>query len=99
MRDNDKLLLRLRGDLNGSSACQMENTLERLRDLPKAGKLTVDLGGISDFDYFAAVHFARSIRRQRYRFFEISLTSLKESAENLFNRFSLENGKVTYVQL
>lgn len=98
-RTNDKVLIRLTGYLNGSGSCQMENTLERLRDLPKAGKLTVDLSGIRDFDYFGVVHFAKAIRRQRCRFFEISLTGLKETTENLFKRFGLENGKVTYVQL
>lgn len=71
-----KVFLRLEGDLNGSSACQMENTLERLRHLPQTSRLTVDLSGIRDLDYFGVVHFAKAIRRQRYRFSEISLTGL-----------------------
>jgi anti-anti-sigma factor len=97
--NNGKVFLRLKGDLNGSSACQMENTLERLRHLPQTSRLTVDLSGIRGLDYFGVVHFAKAIRRQRYRFSEISLTGLKENTEGLFKRFGLENGKVNRGQL
>ena len=94
-----KVFLRLKGDLNGSSACEIENTLERLSHVPKTLRLTVDLSGIRDLDYFGVVHFAKAIRRQRYRFSEISLTGLKESTESRFKRFGLGNGKVTLAQL
>jgi anti-anti-sigma factor len=97
--NNGKVFLRLKGDLNGSGACQMEHALERLRHVPKTSRLTVDLSGIRDLDCFGVVHFAKAIRRQRYRFSKISLTGLKETTESLFKRFGLENGKVTHVQL
>ena len=97
--NNGKVFLRLKGDLNGSSACQMEHALERLRDVAKTSRLTVDLTGILDLDYFGVVHFAKAIRGQRYRFSEISLTGLKKTIESLFKRFGLENGKVTHVEL
>lgn len=98
-QSNGNVLLRLRGDLNGSGACQMEHVLEKLRDVPRTSRLTIDLSGIRDFDYFGVVHFARALRGQRYRFYEISLRGLEATRESLFKRFGLENGKVTRVQL
>ena len=99
MRNNDKVLLRLKGDLNGSSACQMEHALERLWDAAKVSRLTVDFSGVRHFDYFGVAHSAKAIRRQRYRFPEISLSGLEATTENLFKRFGLENGKVNRGQL
>ncbi len=99
MRNNANVLLRLRGDLNGSGACQMEHALERLRDVPKAARLTIDLSGIRDFDSFGVVHFAKAIRGQRYRFHEISIRGVEATTESLLKRFGLENGRVTRVQL
>ena len=93
--NKDNVLLRIKGGLDGSGACELENVLKRLRNVPKAGRLTLDLSGIRDFDYFGIVHFARAIRRQKKHFHEICLTGLEATTENLFKRFGLENGKVT----
>ena len=97
--NNGKVFLRLKGDLNGSSACQMEHALERLWDAAKVSRLTVDFSGVRHFDYFGVAHSAKAIRRQRYRFPEISLSGLEATTENLFKRFGLENGKVNRGQL
>jgi ABC-type transporter Mla MlaB component len=97
--NNDKVFLRLSGDLNGSGACQMEYALESLQNSAKGSRLTVDFSGVRHFDYFGVVQSAKAIRRQRYRFLEISLTGLEATAENLFKRFGLASGKVTRGQL
>lgn len=99
IRNSDTVFLRLKGNLNGSGACEMEHALERLQHIPKAARLTVDLSGIRDFDYFGVVHFAKAMRVQIKRFREVSLTGLEGSAENLLKNFGLENGKLTLVQL
>ena len=98
-RNKDNLLFRLRGKLDGSGACQMEHALDRLRDVPNHARLTVDLSGVRDFDYFGIVHFAKVLRGRRYRFGEICLSGLESGAEKLFKRFGLANGKVTLFQL
>jgi anti-anti-sigma regulatory factor len=98
-RDKDNLFFRLRGKLDGSGACQMENALDRLRDVANHARLTVDLSEVREFDYFGIVHFAKVIRRRRYRFREISLSGLEGGAERLFKRFGLANGKVSRLQL
>jgi anti-anti-sigma regulatory factor len=98
-RNKDNLFLRLRGKLDGSGACQMENALDRLQDVPNHARLTVDLGGVREFDYFGIVHFVKVLRGRRYRFSEICLSGLESGAERLFKRFGLANGKVTRFQL
>jgi anti-anti-sigma regulatory factor len=98
-QNNGKVFMRFTGELNGSGACQMEYALERLRDVAEASRLTLDFSGIRQFDYFGVVQSARAIRAQRHRFFEISLTGLKETTESLFKRFGLENGKFIGSQL
>jgi anti-anti-sigma regulatory factor len=98
-QNNGKVCMRLTGELNGSGACQMENALERLRHVAEASRLTLDFSGIREFDYFGVVQSARAIRAQRRRFFEISLTGLKETTESLFKRFGLENGTLPRSQL
>jgi anti-anti-sigma regulatory factor len=99
MRNKDNLFLRLRGKLDGSGACQMENALDRLGDASQDASLTVDLSGIREFDYFGIVHFAKVIRGRRYRFREICLSGLEGGAERPFKRFGLANGKVSRFQL
>jgi len=99
MRSKDNLSLRLRGKLDGSSACQMEHALDSLGDVTNHVKLTVDLSGVREFEYFGIVNFAKAIRGRRYRFLEISLSGLEAEAERLFKRFGLANGKVKWFQL
>ena len=99
MQNKDSLFFRLRGKLDGSGACEMENALDRLGDASKDARLTVDLSGIREFDYFGIVRFAKVIRGRRYRFKEICLSGLESGAERLFKRFGLANGKVTRFQL
>lgn len=98
-RNKDNLFFRLRGKLDGSGACQMEQALDRLRNVTKDARLTVDLSEIREFDYFGIVHFAKVIRGRRYRFSEISLSGLEGGTERLFKRFGLTNGKLTRFQL
>ena len=94
-RNRDNLFFRLRGKLDGSGACQMENVLNRLQDVPNDARLAIDLSEVREFDYFGIVHFDKVIRGRRYRFREISLSGLEGGAERLFKRFGLANGIVT----
>ena len=99
MRNKDRLLFRLRGKLDGSGACQMENVLNRLQDVPNDARLAIDLSEVREFDHFGIVHFAKVIRGRRYRFREISLSGLEGVAERHFKRFGLANGKISRLQL
>lgn len=96
-QENGSVSVRIVGDLDGRGACQVERALDRLSHLSKAAKLTVDLGGMREFDYFGVVTFAKAMRAQINRFREVSLTGLEGSRENLFKRFGLENAKVIHV--
>lgn len=96
-QENGSVYLRLEGDLDGRGAGQVERSLDRLGNLSKAATLTVDLGGMREFDYFGVVTFATAMRAQMNRFREVSLTGLEGSPENLFKRFGLKNVKIAPV--
>lgn len=90
-RDNAKVVIHLKGTLDGSGACQVEHTLQRLQKISKGCRLVFDLGGLRSFEYFGVAILAKSIRSQKNHFQEISLTGLETSTQNVFKRFGLES--------
>jgi anti-anti-sigma factor len=97
-RENGKVVIHLKGNLDGSSVCQVDHAMKRLEKTPEGCQLVFDLGGVRNFEYFGIVLLAKSLRSQKNRFQEISLTGLRRSTESIFKRFGLENGKVTRFQ-
>jgi anti-anti-sigma factor len=90
-RDIGKVVVRLKGNLDGSNACQVESVLKQLQDLPGSCRLIFDLRGVSAFEYFGVALLAQSIRRQRDKFQQVSLIGQQLSAVNVFRRFGLES--------
>ena len=87
--DHGKVVVRLNGYLDGSGACQVDHALQRLQETSKGCRLSLDLGGIRNFEYFGIAILAKSIKSQRSHFEEIILTGLQASTENVFKRFGL----------
>jgi len=86
----DTVVMRLRGNLDGSSACQVEQALHRLLEKSKGRKLVFDLGGVHTYEYFGVALLARSIRSQRNHFKEISFQGIPPSTENVFRSFGID---------
>lgn len=94
IKTKGKVVMRLNGYLDGGGACQVEHELQQLREKARGCKLIFDLGGVRNFEYFGIAIMAKSIRRQRTHFQEVSLTGLHESNENVFRRFGLRKNTV-----
>ena len=90
-RDNGKVVMYLKGNLDGSGACQVERALERLQDLPGNCELIFDLRGVRTFEYFGVALLANSMKRQKHNFEQVSLIGLQISMENVFRHFGLES--------
>ena len=88
--DRDMVVMRLRGNLDGSSACQVEQALHRVLEKSRGRKLVFDLGGVHTYEYFGIAILARSIRSQRNHFKEISFQGMPTLTENVFRRFGIE---------
>jgi anti-anti-sigma factor len=94
-QNNGEVSMHLKGKLDGSGACQVENALERLKDLPRNRKLIFDLGGVRSFEYFGVAMLAKSIRRKRNKFQQISFIGLQTSVANVFRHFGVESSPST----
>lgn len=89
--EDEDLIMHLHGNLDGSSACEVEHVLERLEVGSRGSGLKLDLAGIARFEYFGVAILARGIRCQRHRFRRISLGGLDGSMGSVFKRFGLED--------
>jgi anti-anti-sigma factor len=88
--DRDTVVMRLRGNLDGSSACQVERALHRVLEKSRRRKLVFDLGGVHTYEDFGVAILARSIRSQRNQFKEISFQGMPTSTEHVFRRFGVD---------
>jgi anti-anti-sigma factor len=88
--DRDTVVMRLRGNLDGSSACQVEQVLHRVLEKSRGRRLILDLGGVHTYEYFGVAILARSIRSQRNHFKEISFQGVPISTESVFRRFGVD---------
>jgi anti-anti-sigma factor len=64
-QNNGEVLMHLRGNLDGSGACQVEHALKRLQDKANNCRLIFDLRGIRSFEYFGIAILAKRIRGQK----------------------------------
>ena len=87
--DRDTVVMRLRGNLDDSSACQVEQVLHRVLEKSRGRRLILDLGGVHTYEYFGVAVLARSIRSQRNHFKEISFQGVPISTESVFRRFGV----------
>lgn len=90
-RENGKVVMRLKGNLDGSLACQVERALERIQDLPGNCRLIFDFREVRSFEYFGVALFAKSIRRQKHNFQQVNFIGLQISVDNVFRRFGLKS--------
>jgi len=88
--DRNTVVMRLRGNLDGSSACQVEQALHRVLETSRGRRLIFDLGGVHTYEYFGVAILARSIRSQRNHFKEISFQGVPTSTESVFRRFGVD---------
>jgi anti-anti-sigma factor len=88
--DRDAVVVRLRGSLDGSSACQVEQALHRVLEKSRGARLIFDLGGVHTYEYFGVAMLAGSVRSQRNHFKEISFQGAPTSTESLFRRFGVD---------
>jgi anti-anti-sigma regulatory factor len=82
--------MRLRGNLDGSSAWQGEQALHRVLATSRGRKLVFDLGGVRTYEYSGVAILARSIRSQRNHFKEISFQGMPTSTEDVLRRFGVD---------
>jgi anti-anti-sigma factor len=95
-QNNGSLVIHLRGNLDGTGACQIERALEALPGRSRDKALTIDLSGVHRFEYFGIALLAKRIRRERHHFHEISLTGLQKPTQNVFRRFGLHGCLATH---
>jgi anti-anti-sigma factor len=77
--------IKLKGNLNGSTACQIEKALDFIEDSGVVN-LVIDFAQVRRLEYFGVALLANALKSQRS---QLTLTGLKPSAENLFKRFGL----------
>jgi anti-anti-sigma regulatory factor len=82
--DRDTVVMRLRGNLDGSSACQVEQALQRVLEKSEGRKL------VHTYEYFGVAILARGIRSRRNHFKEICFHGMPTSTEHLFRRFGVD---------
>jgi anti-anti-sigma factor len=93
--DRDTVVMRLQGNLDGSSACEVEQALHRVVGKSTGRKLIFDLGGVHTYEYFGVALLARSIRNQRNHFQEILLKGLSAASENVFRHLGVDSAIAT----
>ncbi|HYA02029.1 MAG TPA: STAS domain-containing protein [Syntrophobacteria bacterium] len=93
--DRDTVVMRLQGNLDGSSACEVEQALDRVVDKTTGRKLVFDLGGVRTYEYFGVAILAKTIRNQRNHFQEVLLKGLSAATENVFKHFGVYGAAAT----
>ena len=93
-KERSKVVIRLHGDLDGSSACEVEQALRRLGGARRGCNLVFDLRGIRRVEYYGLALLAQSIRKVRDQFAAISLTGLEDGTAGVLRGFGLEEAAV-----
>jgi anti-anti-sigma factor len=88
-RNDEKVIVRLKGNLDESSALQLGIALERLRYESEGAIVLLDLRDVRSFHHHGVATLARMIEGLRPQFPEISLTGLESAIESLFRRTGL----------
>lgn len=90
-KDNDRFVIQLKGDLDGSGANQVVHALHRLRGDSRGNRVILDLSTIEKLEYFGVATLSRFIRNHQGQFREIKLEGLQALGANAFRRFGLES--------
>ena len=77
--------IQLKGNLNGSTACQVEQALDFIQD-SSFSRLEIDFAQVHKLEFFGVALLANALKRQRSH---VTFTGLKPSAKKLFIRFGL----------
>jgi anti-anti-sigma factor len=93
--DRDTVVMRLQGNLDGSSACEVEQALHRVMGKATGRKLIFDLGGVHTYEYFGVALLAKSIRDQKNHFQEVLLKGLSAATENVFRNLGVDGAIAT----
>ena len=84
-KKSGKVLIHLKGTLDGSTACQVEQVFQ-----PYVGgggtSLVVDFSGVGKVEDFGVVVFARVMKSQSNQFSEITFAGLRPSVQKVFRR-------------
>ena len=88
-RNDEKVIVRLKGNVDESSAREVGIALERLRYVSEGAKVIFDLRGFRGSHYSGVATLARIIKGLRPHFPEISLIGLGSATENVFRRTGL----------
>lgn len=90
-RKNKKVIVVLRGTLDGSSAYEAKNALKRIENGAKDSMLVLDFSSIRKLEYFSIGILSKAIKSCRRKFSEIRLVGLGASTLNEFKRFGVES--------
>ena len=89
MKDDEKVIVRLKGNLDESSVLQLGIALERLRYESEGAIVILDLRDVRSFHHHGVATLARIIEGLRPQFPEIRLTGLESAVESVFRRTGL----------
>jgi anti-anti-sigma factor len=84
-KKSGKVLLNLKGTLDGSTACEVEQVLQPLVE-GGGTRLVVDFSGVGKVEDFGVVVFARVMKSQSNQFSEITFAGLRPSIQKVFRR-------------
>jgi len=84
-KKNGDVSIQLKGNLNGSTACQIEQALNFIKG-SGVTNLVIDFARVRKLEFFGVALLANALKSRRN---QITFTGLKPSAEKLFKHFGL----------
>ena len=90
-RNDDRVVIHLSGNLDGSGANQVVHAVHRLRGDSQGNMVILDLTTIQKLEYFGVATLSRFIINHQRQFGEIKLEGLQASGAKVFRRFGLES--------
>jgi anti-anti-sigma regulatory factor len=84
-KQSGDITIQLKGNLNGSTACQVEQALDFIQD-SGFSRLEIDFAQVRKIEFFGVALLANALKRQRSH---LTFTGLKPSAQKLFIRLGL----------
>ena len=90
MKNNGNVFVRVNGHLDGTTAYEVQSTLQRIHGTCRGKTLVLDLRAIRLFEYFGVSALSRFIGNHGGQFQEIRLTGLRAATQNMFKCFGVE---------
>lgn len=84
-KNSGNVSIQLKGNLDGSTACQVEQALDFIRG-SGISRLVIDFALVRRLEFFGVALLAHALKNCRH---QVTLTGLKPSGEKLFKRFGL----------